>query len=136
MRKTLSGSISPIDDAGREVLSRVPKDAILSVEWKRPRNVYHHRKLFALLNLVWENQTRYKSVDALLAVIKVRLGHAELITMRDGQQVYVPKSISFSAMGQDEFNAFYDAVVKLVITEILPGVKASDLEREILDLCA
>ena len=35
-------------------------------------------------------------------------------------------------MGQDEFDAFYNAAVDLVIAKIIPGMNKADLEREVL----
>ena len=134
--KTIGGRLAPIDDAGREAIDKLRVGDIVRVEMKRPRNVDHHRKLFALLELILRNQTRYASMDALLDAIKVFVGHCTVMKLRDGREVYVPKSISFSAMDQTEFDQFFDRVVKVVTEQIIPGLDRKDLERELLDLCA
>lgn len=135
LRKTLAGKLEPVDEAGRDVLARVAAGNIVRAEIKRPRSLGHHRKFFALLGLIYENQTRYRSPEALLDAIKIYIGHADVLNIR-GKEVHIPKSISFSSMDQTAFEAFWDRVVGVVCTEIIPGLKRTDLERELLDLVA
>lgn len=135
MRRTLGNRLEPIDDMGREILGHLD-GGIVKVALTKARNVGHHRKLFALLSLIYSNQSHYHSVEELLDAIKVYVGHCSVMQLRDGTEVRVPKSISFSNMDQVEFNAFWDRVVKVVCEQILPGVTAEELERELLDLVA
>ena len=95
--------------------------------------MYHHRKFFALLNVVFENQEKYESVEQLLTIFKIGTGHYETMVMKDGV-AYIPKSIAFQKMDQDEFSVFWDKCIKLIVTRILPGITKEDLEREILEL--
>jgi hypothetical protein len=132
MRKTLGGSLQPIDDAGRELLSKIGASTILAVEWKRPRNVWFHRKLFAMLNIIFQNQSHYKSVDDLLDVCKLRTGHIRRISTTRGD-VLIPKSISFAAMDEDSFSKFYDRAVDWMLTEVIPGLKRHDLDAAVED---
>ena len=131
--KTMSGALAPVHDAGRDALRTMKSGDYVMVTLKRPRNLQHHRKLFALLDLIFQNQTRYKSVEELLDAIKVYCGHCEVMILRDGTEVRRPQSISFAKMDQAAFEKFYDAVVNVVVTEIIPGLNRSDLERELLD---
>lgn len=135
MRKSLSGALIPTDDSGREAMTRVGKKGDVLVSIKQPRNIQHHRKLFVLLNLVKDNQSRYPTTDHLLFAIKVYLGYFKPVTLPDGREAPLVDSISFHAMPQAEFNTFYERVIGLVVEKILPGVKRADLEREIADLC-
>ena len=136
MRRTLSGHLAPVDDMGREVMDRVGTSGPVMVEIRKPRNVGHHRKFFALLSLIYQNQSRYKSVEELLDAMKVMLGHCIVMRLRNGREVAVPKSIAFHTMDQIAFDEFWERAVKLVCEEILPRVSRVDLEREIRDLVA
>lgn len=128
------GALRPVDEMGEELLHKFADRTLVSCEIRQPRNLQHHRKFFALLNLVYENQERYPSVEQLLSAMKVALGHCDMLTLKDGKQVYIPKSIAFHKMDQLEFDKFWDRVVKLVCEKILPGMQREDLEREILEL--
>ncbi len=132
-RKTLSGSLQPTDDIGREALSKIGKKDVL-VTVKQARNPGQHRKLFLLLNLVYANQSRYPSVSHLLTAVKVALGFYTTVTLLDGREVPMPDSIAYHAMSQAEFEVFFEKVIELVVTKVLPGVKRPDLERELRDL--
>lgn len=133
VHKTLGGNLAPVDAAGREALAHIGQDELLAITFRRPRNIGHHRKFFALLSLIYENQTRYQSIEELLDVVKVLTGHCNVVTMRDGKEVFVPKSIAFASMDQSAFEAFWEKVVKVVCEKILPGITKADLEREMLE---
>ncbi len=135
-RKTLSGHLCPINDAGKEAVGRLAPQEVVSVEFRRPRNVMWHRRYWAALQLIFDNQTRYKTVDHLHAAVKIMLGHSDLITLKDGREVYVPRSESFSKMTQDEFEHYWQSFTALVVTQILPGVTKAELERELQELVA
>lgn len=128
------GALRPIDTAGEEVISNMGNGEIVSVEIKRPRNVGHHRKLFALLGLVADNHPTYTNVDLVLAAVKIELGHVDILERPNGERVPLPRSISFAKMDQSAFDAFYDGVVKLIVTRFLPGVNRADLEREVNEI--
>lgn len=133
MAKSLNGMLQPVDEMGREVMAKVGKRPVL-VSIKKPRNIGHHRKLFVLLQLILENQERYKSIEELLSAVKVMTGHCTLLFLPDGTEVRVPKSIAFHALDQIAFEEFWKQVVKLTCEVFLPGVDSEDLERQILDL--
>ena len=136
LARRLGEGMIPIDDIGREAIRRVPMNATVSVEVKRPRNPEHHRKLFALLSLIYQNQTLYSTVEDLLDAIKIHVGHAKALKLRDGTAVMVPKSISFSTTDQTAFEEFYSKVIDCVVTEIIPGLDKADLERELMEFAA
>lgn len=131
--RSLTG-LSAYDETGREVLRGYKQGDLIRVKTTRVRNPGHHRLFFALLNLVFENQERYASVEHLLTALKVQLGHCDTIILGDGEVVYCPKSISFSKMDQDEFATFYDKAVDVICQHFLPGVKFEDLKREVLEI--
>ena len=63
-------------------------------------------------------------------------GYSTVARTRDGKEIHIPKSISFSAMDQSAFDAFWDRVVTVVCEQIIPRLSRDDLERELLDLVA
>lgn len=130
-RKEL-GKLAPADDAAQAALAKIKFGAEVQVEIKRPRNIQFHRKFFAMLNLVYENQEHYPSVDALLTVCKIATGHSEAIKTKFGI-VYLPKSISFAKMTAHEFDEFYGRAVSWVIEEVIPGLERSQLDSEVAE---
>src|SRR3972149_7155900 len=95
-----------IDEPGEAAMRSIGQGEIISIELRRPRNVQFHRKYFAMLSIILANQDYYKSIDDLLDVCKIRVGHCRTIVTRDGE-IKVPMSISFAAMDDVAFASFY-----------------------------
>jgi hypothetical protein len=121
------GALYPYDEAGEAVLRRLAPGEIVEAQVTRPRNPQFHAKFFAMLQIVLENQEYYTSMDDLLDVCKLSIGHSKIIKTRRASFA-IPKSISFANMDDIEFGAFYDAACNWVLTEVIPG-----LERHHLD---
>lgn len=135
MRRQM-GALRPIDAMGEEALADIPQNELVRVTIKRPRNVQHHRKFFALINAIFPHQTLYPTEEALLAAMKVALGFGQQVKLPDGRVIVIPRSISFAKMDQKSFAEFYDRALTLILTRILPGVNKKDLQREVDDILA
>ncbi len=132
-RKTIGG-LKPADALAEEVFSGLPLNAEVMAEVTRPRNLGHHKKLFALIKIILDNQDVYKTTDDVLDALKAATGHFYMVELRPGLSVMRTRSIAFSKMDQLAFNQFWDAVVDVVVTRFLPGVNRDDLEAEILTM--
>ena len=132
VRRTLHG-LEPTDAAGTDVLRHIPQGEILKAKITRPRNVKHHRLFFKMLQVVWQNQERFATVDALLGALKVYMGHCDFIQSKQGM-VALPRSISFGKMDQTEFREFFDRAVDVVCREVIPGLHKDDLLAEVMEM--
>lgn len=143
-KKALGGTLIPTTEEGRDWLDKLKIGEIVRGEFKRPRNVKHHAKFFALLNLIYKNQTHYKSLDDLLLAFKYHIGHGHWIITRPTDpkkhnqtvQIFQPASISFAKMDQAAFEEFYGKAIDFVCTVVLPSLDQGDLERELLEMVA
>ncbi len=127
------GKLSPVDMIGFEALDAVPKGTTLRVTWTRPRNPGHHRKFFALLDVVFQTQSKFATKDDLLDALKIALGHH--MTWRVGsREILRPKSISFAAMDQTAFESFYDGAVAMILERLLPNTDRADLETRVHEI--
>ena len=119
-----------VDASGEAVMRSIAQGEIVGIEIRRPRNVQFHRKLFAMLSIILENQDYYRSIDDLLDVCKIRCGHYRVVETKLGQ-VLIPSSISFAAMDEVAFAEFYDKAVAWVATEVIPGLERHDVDEEV-----
>lgn len=102
----------------------------LRVEFSSPRNGAHHRKLMALLQLVSENSETYTTVDKALIAVKLVTGHFDLLAdPKTGEIIQLPKSVSYEAMDQEAFDAFYSAAIDGVLQHILPQMDKDTADR-------
>jgi hypothetical protein len=133
LRKEL-GCFRPVCDEGEGILRRMTLGQQVMVKFSFPRNTGHHRKFFALMQLIFNNQSHFATMDHLLAAFKFACGHTEKIRTTRGI-IEVPKSISFAKMDQAEFEAFYNRAVDFVTEEVIPGLNKDDLANEVAELC-
>ena len=131
------GKLQTVDGAGEEVLRTIKQREIVEIELRRPRNVRHHRLFWSLVTLVWEqidDQERFPTIEDLVTEIKILTGHytrRDMVVEGKRYPVLTPKSISFAAMDQTTFSAFFERVCDWVVTDILPGVSRDDLRDEL-----
>lgn len=127
------GALRPCDEAGEEALRGMGQGEIVECEIKRRRNIKHHRKYWALISIVHQNidGDRYPSVEDLHAAIKIAAGLRTRIELPDGTIGFIPGSIKFHRMSQDDFSKFYERVCDLIAKHFLPGVTSAELEAEV-----
>lgn len=132
-RKRL-GALRPADRDAEDTLRKLPADQDLRVEVRRLRRPQQHRLYWALVKIVWEHQERYATREQLHQALKVAVGYYDEITKSDGQVIAVPHSIAFGNMPQESFEEFFDAVIRFVVTKILPGTDDAELRRELEEM--
>jgi hypothetical protein len=109
------GKIVPLYDSDYAKFKRVPKDKEVSIEIKQPRNAKFHRKFFALINMVFENQDIYTDLDQLRYDLTIEAGFYEQHKDFNGDIKTTAKSISFAKMDDIEFSKLYSQFVDTVI---------------------
>ena len=119
--RRVGNALHPVGRHAHEVLGKLPDGRDVMVEVWRPRNPQHHRKLFAILRAVVANTEQFVNADALLRAIKMMAGYTEPMMQMDGTFIFVPQSIAFESMSQDEFAEFFDRAMD-VIEERWPGL--------------
>jgi uncharacterized protein DUF1367 len=126
------GGLRPCDDAGVDALRKIKVGEVVQCEITRPRNLAHHRKFWALLNVFWQATGDWSSPYAVLIELKVRLGHVQDVLIREtGELVKVPKSISFASIDQNEFDVFYDRAIS-ELCKMGGGIEEDALRQEVL----
>jgi len=115
-----NGGLFPGDAEAATAFAKMKDGAGYLVSLHRPRNISHHRKLFALLNLVQDNTDRWPTVETLLDDLKISTGLFETrVNAVTGIPYVVAKSISFASMKQDEFEQWFDKAVDLISKQVL-----------------
>ena len=129
----LRGSTPADQDAWgkfKRKLETMKPGAWLRFEWSSPRNGAHHRKFMALLQLVTENSETYNTIDKALNAVKLAAAYYDpFIDPRTGEIIPLVKSISYEAMPQEEFDAFYSAAIDGVLQVILPTMSRETADK-------
>lgn len=141
VQRKLSG-LAPAYPSDADEIAKLKYDETYEVTIKQPRNIRFHKKFFALLNLTLVNlpegftlttpdgqELPIKTVDDILWHVKMQTGHWETKYTLGGKVIYEPKSISFAAMDDTEFNDFYQKAVDVILKYFLPHTEQSELEE-------
>lgn len=113
--KQLNGTFKVAHDSDYELAKKIKVNELYEVEIRQPRNIKFHKKFFALLDLVYQNQDAYANKDDLREDLTIEAGYFRLTDNIHGQTVKRAKSISFASMDDFEFSEFYSSVMNVVI---------------------
>ena len=119
----------PVTEWDRDRLLDVPEGKDLSIKISRTRSARQHRLFWALMQIVVDNHPFYIRGEQLVEWLKVRLGYVDEIMFHDGSMMTKVSSISFTSMGQDEFQKFFNLALHVIITEVVPVSREQLLDQ-------
>ncbi len=125
-------TLVPVTDRDLELLQGVPHGKDVSAKVAMFRSGRQHRFLWALLSKVVENcDGKFRSAEHLHIVLKHTLGLYEEHVTPHGEVITTVASTSYRAMDGIAFKTFLDGAINVILTEIFPGMKQTDLLREV-----
>ena len=124
--------LAPVDPLSEEEFQKLPLNKDLLVTAKSPRNLRQFRLAWALAHKVAEACDFLHDSEDAMDWLKIKSRHVKYIQDPRTKLVsIIPKSIAFASLSQDGFKRVLDRMVYVTITEIIPGLKESDLRAEI-----
>ena len=125
--KQLNNTFKSAYDSDYETMKKIKVGDFLECEIKKPRNYKFHKKYFALLNMVFDNQETYSNITDLRHDLTVDIGYYTLRRNLAGDMIKVPDSISFSSMDELKFNDLYSKTINSIVKHF------NFIEQDILD---
>ena len=122
-------SLVPADFVAEEWLQAIPEGAEILIDWRKPRSPKNHRHFFAILHIACENLPKYADEESLLDALKIAVNYVRPVLLATGKMIFLPKSINFASMGEEEFKRFKNRVL-YVLSGIL-GYDAMTILPEI-----
>lgn len=120
-----------MDEKSKKKLNKVAVGESFLMDFKPKRNYKFHKKMFALLSIVFRNQNKYDTLEDLRTEMKLKSGwYTEHLTMKQGI-IYIPKSMSFADMDALEFEDVYSKFIDIALRDFIPMNK-QELEEEIV----
>lgn len=126
----------PSDPVSADAIAGIPDKQQVTATIRRPRNPQHHRKLWALLTVVFEAQDTFATTRDLLQALKIATGLFTTGFTVDGMPWVEPGSIAFASMCQTDFEQWYDKAVDVILTKIIPNTQKVDLEQQVQAILA
>ncbi len=102
-------------DSDYDKMKRIKVGDFLECEIRKPRNYKFHKKFFALMNMIFQNQERYNNIDDLREDLTIEAGYYVKRENMQGETIKKAKSISFSKMDEHEFNDYYSKVLDCIV---------------------
>ena len=134
-RLTMDG-FRPCNDEALEFVTRCKLGDIVELKPTRVRNGRFHRLYFAILKLISENSAPAITPDEALYFAKLATGTGKFITDTRGVEHFVPGSISFASMKQDDFEAFVKAAIPPLCVRFMNGTAPEAVIAEAMELAA
>lgn len=113
--KRLDNTFIGAFDTDNAKIKKLKVGDLLVCDIKKPRNYEFHKKFFALINMIFDNQEIYKDLDDLRRDLTIEAGYYDTYINIHGEEVKKAKSISFYKMEEHNFQEFYTAVVDKIV---------------------
>jgi len=105
---------------------------IYKVNIVAPREGNEHRRIFALLSIAFNNQSNeamiFNNKEAFREELLKKAGHFFSYTNYKGIKTYKAKSISYDKLDQVGADQVYNALVDVVLAEVLIGSTKKDID--------
>lgn len=134
-RRTLDGFI-PASDEAQDFFAGVKLGTIVELKGVKVRNGRYHRLYFAILKLISENSNPHISPAAALYFAKLVTGTGDAVIDSRGDTHFIPGSISFAKMKQDDFEAFVQQSIPPIVGRFMASSAAQDVIEEAMSLAA
>jgi hypothetical protein len=107
------GGLSPAGDDAYRVLGKIPNGAKISVDVRSwgTRSTDQHNYGFALLNILFEAQELYPTLEHFRKALLIHLGHCQTYPQRDGTEIAIADSMSFAKMSGTDFSSLIDEIL-------------------------
>lgn len=113
--KQLNNTFKVAHDSDYEKMKRLKVGDFLECEIKKPRNYNFHKKFFALINLLYQNQELYNNIDHLRHDLTIAAGFYTTRKNFTGETIIEANSISFAQMNEFDFNNYYSKVLDEIV---------------------
>lgn len=110
------GHFQPLYNSDQEAYDKLKNNVQYMAEIKQPRNIEHHRLVFAEANFAifhsletsfWKNKDSYFLIKAAMR----EAGYVEPEYKLNGDIIFKVKSIAFENMAEDEFSELHEKIL-------------------------
>ena len=137
MVKTMGGMLSPVDDISAGKMEKLKNGEFYEIGIKNGRNPDFHKKVFKFLKFCfehWASDREFMDENGQFDLFRKELiklsGYYDVHCGIGGELIFVPHSLSFESMTQEEFEGFYNAAIQCAMTNIFKDCGA-DVERQL-----
>jgi len=105
-----------------------------TVTVKKDRSHGNNARFYAFLTVVLRGQDKYKNLEDLKIELKLKAGHYREHITTKGILIYIPKTLKFDSVDENEFKEFFNKCINAVLDPkscLCPkGTTREDLEQQ------
>lgn len=145
VKKLSSGALVPLDDDSAQALRHIKAGDVASCDIKRMRNGKFFRKWWALAKYcydlwtdhlpstrTWRGQPVQPEFERFRKDLTILAGFYEPVFAADGSVRLQARSLSWSSMTEQEFEALYSQTIQAALTKVL-GHRTDLTEQQLRD---
>lgn len=128
--KQSNGSFIPAYPSDHDSSKKFKVGEECNFVYKKIRNPKFHRKYFAMVRMLFDNQDTTTNQRAFRKLLEVKAGYYDAI-ITDSGTFFCPKSIAYDKLGKEGFEDLYNSVSKVAFEKFAMDNK--DIERHLID---
>ncbi len=113
--KQLNNTLKVAYNSDYELIKKLKPNTEYQCEIKRPRNYAFHKKYFALIKMLFENQYLYSDISDLRHDLIIEAGYYRRYINIKGIDTKTALSMSFSSMNQEDFDELYSKTLDVIV---------------------
>ena len=129
------GIFLPADQLSADAINELGGNGPYRAQLTKPRNLAFLRKFFALIRVGFESWEQHQderaSMDRFRKDLLVLAGYYDTRIAIDGSIHLEPKSISFAAMDETEFEQVYNDCVNVLLERVMILHSRKDIDRQV-----
>ena len=130
-----SGNVLHPTPEAVDKFNRIPQGAIVHWTFRSPQNARLHRKLFALVRVIFNNQDQYTNERLFYKVLIMLSGFCEIVQVGD-KTLFVADSVSFEKCSQAKLEEIYDKVLDVALEKFCIGSTEEEINAKVNEVLA
>jgi len=94
---------------------KIPLNEPFEYKYKMSRNLGFHKKFFALINMLFDNQEQFTNKDFMRKQLTIEAGYFTEEVGFHGEVIKEAISISFASMDEIEFQEYYNRFIDTIV---------------------
>ena len=125
-----AGGFVPFDQRGRNLLDQQIRKNIAGKPVFMSVRTARNPEFSALAHVVFTKLADALGVpmEAIKVFLKEQTGRYDLVKLPGGTVVKLPHSVSFAAMSEEQFRAFWDDCLPVIFEKLLGGVSSKEYD--------
>lgn len=113
----IDGVLVAVDNDSAEKLSSLGLDTIVKCSCKKNRNYENHKRFFKFIQIAFEMQSHFDNVEHFRKWLIMKSGYYETIVAPNGNTIFLPQSVAFEKIEEEEFKILFKKCVATMVKE-------------------